>query len=59
MAHNITAKAVCGTKTDVVNGDNVVTGAGLSFYADYADGRNEAWKLATPTLNVTMTVNAE
>lgn len=31
----------------------------LSFYADYANGRNEEWKHATPTLSMSMTVNSE
>lgn len=53
MARVITAKVRCSGKS--VSG----TGFALSFYADYADGKNEAWKLATPTLNLSMTVNAE
>lgn len=58
MAQNVTAKVACGSKSPVTDADDNITGASLTFYADYADGRNEAWKLATPTLSVSMTVNA-
>jgi hypothetical protein len=31
----------------------------LTFYADYADGRNKEWAYATPSLSVQMTVRPE
>lgn len=50
----ITAKVVCNKKT--MTGDG---GANLAFHADYADGRNQEWAVATPTLSVQMTVSSD
>lgn len=45
-------------KVKVSNKEAQGDGYAVSFYADYADGRNEEWKLATPTLSLSMTMNA-
>ncbi len=50
---NITAKVK--VTNNVVNGDY----ASLSFNADYADGRNQEWAYATPSLSLSMTVRPE
>lgn len=31
----------------------------LAFYADYSDGRNKEWAVATPSLSIDMTVKPE
>lgn len=46
----ITAKVCVSSKSVGENGTN------LSFYADYADGRNQAWAVATPNISLSMTV---
>jgi hypothetical protein len=46
----VTAKVLVSQKSESEYGTN------LSFYADYADGRNKAWAVATPNLSMTMTV---
>ena len=49
---NVTAKVKVGAKTVIAGQDSTT----LSFYPDYADGRNKAWAAATPSLSLTMTV---
>jgi hypothetical protein len=34
-------------------------GTNLAFGADYADGRNNEWAVATPSISVSMSVNNE
>jgi hypothetical protein len=51
----ITAKVRCNTKTE--SGDGDARQANVTFYPDYADGRNAEWAAATPSLNLTMTLN--
>lgn len=34
-------------------------GTRITFYPDYADGRNKEWAVATPNLFVDMTVNGD
>jgi hypothetical protein len=51
----ITAKVRCSTKVVQGEGDNA--SATVTFGADYADGANKAWSLATPTLGINMTLN--
>ncbi len=53
----VTAKVICGSKVEYPTTDTAGRYAQAAFYADYADGRNEAWKHATPTLSLTMTLN--
>lgn len=50
----ITAKVTLGSKTLSAGGH-----VGLSFYADYSDGRNKEWASATPNLDLKMTVNSQ
>ena len=50
----ITAKVKCATKVETGEGDN--RQAVVSFAPDYADGRNKEWSLATPHLNLQMTL---
>lgn len=50
---NVTAKVALTSKERT--GDQVK----LSFHADYADGRNKAWAVATPSLQLAMTVKPE
>lgn len=52
---SVTAKVKLTTKVDAGYSDVKA----LSFYADYADGRNKEWAAATPSLSIQMTVNAE
>lgn len=49
-----TAKILVSNKTESGEGD--ARQASVSFYADYADGRNKEWSLATPSLSMTMTL---
>lgn len=53
----VTAKVKCYSKNDVGEGN-----ASLAFSANYTDDKgnriNEDWAVATPTLSVSMTVNA-
>lgn len=51
----ITAKVRCSTKIE--SGEGKDRRAQVTFYADYADGRNKEWASATPTLNLQMTLN--
>ncbi|SEF34376.1 hypothetical protein SAMN05421837_107347 [Amycolatopsis pretoriensis] len=55
----ITAKVKCTSKT--VQGEPGDAGrfAQVAFAADYADGRNAEWALATPHLTVNMTLNGQ
>lgn len=50
---DVTAKVFVSAKTETEYGTN------LSFHADYADGRNQAWAVATPNISVSMTVKPE
>lgn len=51
----ITAKVRCSSKNEQGEGDN--RQAQVSFTPDYQDGRNKEWSLATPHLNLQMTLN--
>ncbi len=53
----VTAKVKMGAKTHP--GHSGQGSTTLSFYPDYADGRNQAWAAATPSLHLTMTVKDE
>jgi len=55
----ITAKVKCVNKEEssYQTNEGTVRQARVTFYADYADGRNKEWASATPTLNLTMTLN--
>jgi hypothetical protein len=53
----ITAKVRCSSKNETGEGDNRM--AQVSFAPDYADGRNKEWALATPSLNLSMTLNGQ
>ena len=53
----IAAKVKCSAKSESGEGDE--RRVGLAFYADYADGRNKEWAIATPTLSLTMTVRGD
>lgn len=52
----ITAKVRCTSKFVTGEGEN--RSANVSFGPDYAEGRNAQWAKATPTLSLSMTVNA-
>lgn len=52
----ITARVVCSNKTE--NGEGEHRTAHASFLPDYADGRNKEWANATPSLSLSMTLNA-
>lgn len=47
----VTAKAKLASRLEDSYGN-----VQLTFYADYADGRNKEWAAATPNLNLQMTV---
>lgn len=49
----VTAKVFVSAKTESEYGTN------LAFYADYADGRNQEWAVATPNISLSMTVKPE
>jgi hypothetical protein len=49
---DFTAKVKVAAKTPSWD-DN----SNLTFYADYADGKNAQWAAATPSMTVTMVVN--
>lgn len=51
----ITAKVICYRKDVTSQGD--LRGATVHFSPDYADGRNQEWAQATPSLSLTMTLN--
>lgn len=51
----ITAKVRCSSKQ--VQGEGDSRYAIVQFLPDYGDGRNKEWSLATPTLNLSMTLN--
>lgn len=51
----ITAKIRCTSKLQQGEGENA--NARVSFAPDYTDGRNQEWALATPHLNLDMTLN--
>lgn len=50
----ITAKVVLNNRTEAGQGDDLAVT--LTFNADYAEGRNAEWAVATPALSLTMTV---
>jgi hypothetical protein len=52
----ITAKVMCWRKDVTGEGDSRI--ATVHFGPDYADGRNQEWAHATPSLSLTMTLNA-
>jgi len=53
----ITAKVRCTSKTESGEGD--ARRANVEFAADYADDRNKEWAILTPTLNLSMGLNAQ
>ena len=54
---SITAKALLVAKKPV--GEGEYEQVLLTFGADYADGRNKEWALATPTLDLRMSVKPD
>lgn len=46
-------------KVRVANQVPYADSVAVTFYADYADGRNKEWAYATPSLNLTMTMRPE
>lgn len=48
----VTAKVALGSKKSAAYPD----ASELTFYPDYADGRNKEWAVATPSLTLTMIV---
>ena len=55
---DVTAKVTLSSKS--VNGEGTAYEAVLlGFMPDYADGRNKAWAVATPSLSLSMTVKPE
>ena len=55
---DVTAKVVVNTKETRSEGTEYEQ-VYLGFGADYADGRNKDWAVATPSLTVAMTVKPE
>jgi hypothetical protein len=53
----ITAKVICYRKD--VTSQSDLRGATVHFSPDYADGRNQEWAQATPSLSLTMTLNGD
>jgi hypothetical protein len=53
----VTAKVKLQSVAEIGEGD--ARQAGLQFVPDYADGRNAAWAMATPALNLAMTVRGD
>lgn len=54
----VTAKVVLQSKMPQAPGTNYEY-VKLDFVPDYADGRNKEWSVATPTLNLSMSVKPE
>jgi len=50
---SFTAKVCCTSKTPTADGFHV------TFGPDYQDGRNKAWAAATPSLSLSMNLNAD
>lgn len=55
---DVTAKVVV-SKHEIVSEGTAYEAVSLGFAADYADGRNHAWAVATPALSIGMTVKPE
>ena len=55
MSSGMTAKVRLASKMPFPGADYTQ----LSFYPDYADGRNKEWASATPTLTLVMNVKKE
>lgn len=55
---DVTAKVMVSTK-QTQNEGTPYEQVYLGFAVDYADGRNKAWAVATPTLSLNMTVKPE
>jgi len=55
----ITAKVRCSSKTVQGEPDDAGRFARVAFSPDYTDGRNAEWALATPHLNLDMTLNGQ
>lgn len=54
---SITAKIICQRKTET--GEGAERQASVSFFPDYADGRNKEWSLYTPALSLSMTLKGD
>lgn len=52
----VTAKVVCRSKTEYPDENGVVNAAVVELSADYADGANAEWAVATPHLALNMKV---
>lgn len=55
---DVTAKVTLSTK-QTSNEGTAYEAVQLGFFPDYADGRNKAWAVATPSLSLTMTVKPD
>lgn len=55
---DVTAKVVVTSKQIAGEGTQYEQ-VSLGFMPDYADGRNKAWAVATPSLSLNMTVKPE
>lgn len=56
----VTAKVVVSNRIEhKKNAEGEVYNVAVSFYPDYADGRNKEWAFATPSLSLTMNVRPE
>lgn len=53
----ITAKVYCGTK--VQTGEGELRQGVVTFFPDYADGKNKEWALSTPNLSLSMTLKGD
>lgn len=55
---DVTAKVVLSSRSTQQEG-TAFESVLLGFMPDYADGRNKAWSVATPSLSLSMTVKPE
>lgn len=55
---NVTAKVTLSSKQTTGEG-TAYEAVMLGFMPDYADGRNKAWAIATPSLSLNMTVKPD
>lgn len=55
---DVTAKVVV-SKHDPINEGTQYEAVSLAFMADYADGRNKEWAVATPAISLMMTVKPD
>lgn len=55
---DVTAKVVV-SKHDTINEGTAYEAVSLAFAADYADDRNKAWAVATPSISLMMTVKPD